>query len=204
VRPLANGVACPIAGSVHRIASCAFAHSQVGTLYRAKGVVAQLGSTSRLVFHAVSDWNETTEIGPWTSDSQPGFRMVFIGKQLNRNWFQEGCEACLRPIFHPILPPGPLTSADAPRATEALCANASGYAAHLQTFGRLGLASAPLLVRILDKSPTLFYQLVSPLLSAELVFLAQTCVRLAQALLSESGSEQLLLISQATLRHNQV
>ena len=39
--------------------------ADVGTLYRCKAVLAQLGSTQRLAFHAVSDVTEQEDVGPW-------------------------------------------------------------------------------------------------------------------------------------------
>ena len=39
--------------------------AEVGTLYRCKAVLAQLGSAQRLAFHAVCDVTEKEEVGPW-------------------------------------------------------------------------------------------------------------------------------------------
>ena len=67
----------------------------VGTLYRAKGVCAVVGSCHRLLFHAVADVMEKEFLGPWPDGVRPGIKMVFIGKRLRRLWFVEGLEACL-------------------------------------------------------------------------------------------------------------
>jgi len=69
-----------------------------GTLYRSKGVLAVEGSGQRLVFHAVSDVMEKEFVGPWPTAARVGCKIVFIGKKLNRDFFESGFEACLRPI----------------------------------------------------------------------------------------------------------
>jgi len=75
-----------------------------GTLYRCKGLLAAAGSSERLAFHAVSDVTEQELVGPWPSRGARGCKIVFIGKKLDRAWFEASFDETLRPIAEPLRP----------------------------------------------------------------------------------------------------
>eukprot|EP00668_Euglena_longa_P046556 GGOE01062241.1.p1 GENE.GGOE01062241.1~~GGOE01062241.1.p1 ORF type:complete len:798 (-),score=309.62 GGOE01062241.1:322-2655(-) len=85
-----------------------------GQLYRCKGVLAQAGSTRKLVFHAVADVTEQQELGEWGPEEVRGCKMVFIGKRLRRQWFEESFAKATQPCRHPY--PLPTTSSGSPLA----------------------------------------------------------------------------------------
>ena len=157
---------------------------EAGTLYRAKGVLAQLGSTSRLVFHAVADVMEKEEAGPWPPASTPGIKLVFIGKRLNRTWLTATFEECLRPIAPPL------------RAAP----SSSQPPSHQLDAMSLGGGGGGLLLSLLDASVDLLHRLLCSLCSAELVRVARSCTRLYDALLSDRGSEGLRQAARAHVR----
>ncbi len=81
-----------------------------GILYRSKAILSLEGSSIKLVFHAVSDVMEKSLVGPWKDGEARTCRIVFIGKRLNRPWFEAGFDSCLCPrvtVYIP-LPPSPL------------------------------------------------------------------------------------------------
>jgi len=75
----------------------------VGRLYRCKAVLSAAGSPNRLVFHAVADVMERVELGSWPPGEMRSCRIVFIGKNLNRAFFEESFLETLRPIRAPPL-----------------------------------------------------------------------------------------------------
>ena len=70
----------------------------MGTLYRAKGVCAVVGSCHRLIFHAVADVMEKEFLGPWPDGVRPGIKMVFIGKDLPRDVLEKGLRRSVRKV----------------------------------------------------------------------------------------------------------
>eukprot|EP00638_Chattonella_subsalsa_P003142 CAMPEP_0117747068 /NCGR_PEP_ID=MMETSP0947-20121206/8297_1 /TAXON_ID=44440 /ORGANISM="Chattonella subsalsa, Strain CCMP2191" /LENGTH=796 /DNA_ID=CAMNT_0005564463 /DNA_START=100 /DNA_END=2490 /DNA_ORIENTATION=- len=60
-----------------------------GALYRCKAVLAVRGSPRKLVFHSVSNVTEKQEVGEWKSHETRGCKIVFIGKKLDRPWFED-------------------------------------------------------------------------------------------------------------------
>eukprot|EP00123_Amoebidium_parasiticum_P012042 comp21078_c0_seq1/m.28394 comp21078_c0_seq1/g.28394 ORF comp21078_c0_seq1/g.28394 comp21078_c0_seq1/m.28394 type:complete len:810 (-) comp21078_c0_seq1:43-2472(-) len=75
---------------------------EVGTLYRCKAVLALAGSPYKLVFHAVADVMEKTLVGQWQQGETRGCKIVFIGKKLRREFFEESFDACLRRVRPPM------------------------------------------------------------------------------------------------------
>ena len=78
-----------------------------GMLYRCKAVLAQAGSTRKLVFHAVADVVEQQELGEWREGETRGCKIVFIGKKLNQQWFEEVCCIASHSMASPTLQPLP-------------------------------------------------------------------------------------------------
>lgn len=64
-------------------------------LYRSKGVMAIKGSNEKFVFQAVQMMFDGREQGSWKSDEERTCKMVFIGKNLNREELWEKFQACL-------------------------------------------------------------------------------------------------------------
>ncbi|CAM9226447.1 unnamed protein product [Heterosigma akashiwo] len=69
-----------------------------GALYRCKAVLAVAGSPRKLVFHAVSDVTEKMEAGEWRAHEARGCKIVFIGKRLDRAWYEDPFLECLSPV----------------------------------------------------------------------------------------------------------
>ncbi len=88
-----------------------------GILYRSKAILSVEGSSMKLAFHAVSDVMEKSLVGPWKNDEARTCRIVFIGKHLNRPWFEAGFDSCLSPRVTAYLPPSSLL-----RTKPTLCA----------------------------------------------------------------------------------
>ena len=78
-----------------------------GMLYRCKAVLAQAGSTRKLIFHAVADVVEQQELGEWREGETRGCKIVFIGKNLKREWFEEVRCIALHGMARPTLQPLP-------------------------------------------------------------------------------------------------
>jgi len=153
---------------------------EVGTLYRSKGVLAVVGVSERLVFHAVADVMEKEYVGAWPEGTTPGIKLVFIGKQLNKAWFTSTFEECLRPWRPPLQQP------------HALAADMAA---------RLDLGGHGVLLGLLVDSPELFGALVvQQLTSQEATRLARVCTRMHDALLGPAGGAALAAAA-AALAH---
>eukprot|EP01084_Bolivina_argentea_P035492 65833_1 len=75
-----------------------------GIFYRSKAILSLEGSSMKLAFHAVSDVMEKSLVGPWKDGEARTCRIVFIGKKLNRPWFEAGFDSCLCPLVPAYLP----------------------------------------------------------------------------------------------------
>jgi G3E family GTPase len=71
---------------------------ELGLLYRSKALLAAAGSNDKVAFHAVSDVMEKGPTLKWGKGEPRGCKIVFIGKNLRRPWFEEGFDACLLPV----------------------------------------------------------------------------------------------------------
>ncbi len=83
-----------------------------GILYRSKAILSLEGCSMKLAFHAVSDIMEKSLVGPWKDGEARTCCIVFIGKRLNRPWFEAGFDSCLCPIvtvYYLTLSPSPLS-----------------------------------------------------------------------------------------------
>ena len=150
----------------------------IGTLYRAKGVLFVAGSDARLVFHAVADVMEREYVGRWPPGTTPGVKLVFIGKQLNREWLISTFEECLRPCVAALPPPSPLDIS-------------AGDVLALQRMS-IDASSSSVLLMLLAAAPDVFYSMVvCHLTSPEAVRVACTCKAMARALLSAAGGTEL-------------
>ena len=130
-----------------------------GSLYRCKAVLASTGASHKLIFHAVADVMERSDGDCWAPDETRSCRIVFIGKNLDRKWFEESFEALLHPIPAPLLP--------AAVATAAAIA-ASSNISPLQT--------------LLRQAPAAFYRVVALCSSPEAARIGATCRELHDAL----------------------
>lgn len=66
-------------------------------LYRSKGVLAIRGMPNKFVFHAVHMQFGDSQGGPWGADEQKVCKMVFIGKNLDREELNRKFNECLCP-----------------------------------------------------------------------------------------------------------
>ena len=83
-----------------------------GALYRCKAVLAQAGSTRKLVFHAVADVVEQVEWEEWGPGAERSCKIVFIGKALDRPYFEDGFLSTTQAIRQQFSEPaGPGSSA---------------------------------------------------------------------------------------------
>merc|ERR1712012_1217871 len=64
-------------------------------LYRSKGVLAVQGKENRFVFQAIHMLFKNTEGNPWTEGEERRCKMIFIGKNLNREELTSGFMACM-------------------------------------------------------------------------------------------------------------
>jgi len=64
-------------------------------LYRSKGVLAVKGSPNKYVFHAVHMQLGGRPTDPWKEGEKKCCKMVFIGKNLNREELTRKFEECL-------------------------------------------------------------------------------------------------------------
>ena len=172
----------------------------VGTLYRAKGICAVVGSSHRLVFHAVADVMEKKLLGPWPDGVRPSIKMVFIGKRLRRLWFVEGLEACLVPLRPLLRAPTATTAAVTATTTVAATAaiNAPTTEPSLDCGSGSGSGSSSgsgfmrPLWRLLAAPPEVLVHLLGGLPSKSVAAFACTCTRAADALLSDEGAHAFL------------
>jgi G3E family GTPase len=63
-------------------------------LYRMKGILAMSGSDRRMVFHGVHTLFESLADRPWGPDEERRNRLVFIGRNLDREELKRGLAAC--------------------------------------------------------------------------------------------------------------
>jgi len=66
------------------------------SIYRAKGIVNISGNPNKLVFHGVHELFDTNNETPWGKDDKRTNKLVFIGKDLQRDILQAGFEYCLK------------------------------------------------------------------------------------------------------------
>merc|ERR550534_3435755 len=65
-------------------------------IYRAKGIINISGNPNKLVFHGVHELFDTNNETPWGKDDQRTNKLVFIGKDLQRDILQTGFGYCLK------------------------------------------------------------------------------------------------------------
>jgi hypothetical protein len=141
-----------------------------GVLYRSKAVLAVAGSNKRLVFHAVSGVMEKEVVSEWPAGATKGCKIVFIGKKLQREWFETTFKTTLQPI----------------RSDFALTASASSSAS-AATIARDGI-----LVALLRQAPAAFYRTMAHCLSVDVLSTGYTCRELANAVFGTDSGEQLM------------
>eukprot|EP00746_Dinoflagellata_sp_MGD_P069047 gnl/MRDRNA2_/MRDRNA2_28326_c0_seq1.p1 gnl/MRDRNA2_/MRDRNA2_28326_c0~~gnl/MRDRNA2_/MRDRNA2_28326_c0_seq1.p1 ORF type:complete len:515 (-),score=113.50 gnl/MRDRNA2_/MRDRNA2_28326_c0_seq1:887-2431(-) len=61
---------------------------QKGTLYRSKAIFAVKGMPHKHAFHAVMDTCDEEQLEPWGENEEKVCKMVFIGRNLDRPWFE--------------------------------------------------------------------------------------------------------------------
>lgn len=64
-------------------------------LFRSKGILAVRGNPQRFVFQAVHMIFKNSEGNPWKEDEERRCKMIFIGKNLNREELTSGFMACM-------------------------------------------------------------------------------------------------------------
>merc|ERR1712039_248877 len=64
-------------------------------LFRSKGVLAVKGMKEKFVFQAIHMLFANSQQGAWAADEERRCKMVFIGKNLNRDELTEGFKKCL-------------------------------------------------------------------------------------------------------------
>merc|ERR1712100_241525 len=64
-------------------------------LFRSKGVLAVQGMKQKFVFQAIHMLFANSMEGEWGPDEQKRCKMIFIGKNLNREELTSGFKACL-------------------------------------------------------------------------------------------------------------
>jgi len=65
-------------------------------IYRAKGIINISGNPNKLVFHGVHELFDTNNDTPWTSEDKKTNKLVFIGKDLQKDILQAGFGYCLK------------------------------------------------------------------------------------------------------------
>jgi len=65
-----------------------------GSVFRIKAIMAVKGHPFKHVFHAVMDISDEDDAGPWEEGEPRTCKIVFIGKSMDRSFFQRGWEAC--------------------------------------------------------------------------------------------------------------
>jgi len=65
-----------------------------GTIFRIKAIMAVKGHPFKHVFHAVMDVSDEDDAGPWEEGEKKICKIVFIGKAMDRQFFQRGWEDC--------------------------------------------------------------------------------------------------------------
>jgi len=64
-------------------------------IYRAKGIINISGNPNKLVFHGVHELFDTNNQTPWGKDDKKTNKLVFIGKDLQKDILQKGFGYCL-------------------------------------------------------------------------------------------------------------
>jgi len=64
-------------------------------IYRMKGVLALKDTPTKFVFQAVHMQMNGEMLGPWAPGEKRESKLVFIGKDLNRQELSEALDACL-------------------------------------------------------------------------------------------------------------
>jgi len=162
VRPLA------FARWMRKVASAK--REEVGVLYRSKAVLAVHGARAKLAFHAVQDVMEKKLVGGWAVDEARSCKVVFIGKRLDRPFFEQSFDACTSPLRTPLCASPPAAGC-APGGPQLQPAAGSFL---------LGLAAA---------APELLYLLTTYVPTKLVARLACTCAFLNDALCGEDGTE---------------
>jgi len=65
-------------------------------IYRAKGIINISGNPNKLVFHGVHELFDTNNKTPWGKDDKKTNKLVFIGKDLQKDILQTGFGYCLK------------------------------------------------------------------------------------------------------------
>jgi len=65
-------------------------------IYRAKGIINICGNPNKLVFHGVHELFDTNNQTPWGKDDKKTNKLVFIGKDLQKDILQKGFGYCLK------------------------------------------------------------------------------------------------------------
>jgi len=65
-------------------------------IYRAKGIINISGNPNKLVFHGVHELFDTNNQTPWGKDDKKTNKLVFIGKNLQKDILQKGFGYCLK------------------------------------------------------------------------------------------------------------
>jgi len=65
-------------------------------IYRAKGIINISGNPNKLVFHGVHELFDTNNEAPWGKDDKKTNKLVFIGKDLQKDILQTGFGYCLK------------------------------------------------------------------------------------------------------------
>merc|ERR1712066_778279 len=71
-------------------------------LFRSKGVLAVKGMSERFVFQAIHMLFANSQGNPWQKDEERRCKMIFIGKNLNREELTSGFMACMASCVEPI------------------------------------------------------------------------------------------------------
>lgn len=80
--------------------------AEKGHLYRSKGILAAVGRTRKLIFHAVADITELSEGPEWLEHEERMIKIVFIGRKLARKEIEERFMELLhsvKPMLRPSL-----------------------------------------------------------------------------------------------------
>jgi G3E family GTPase len=64
-------------------------------IYRMKGIISLRGETERFVFQGVHMLFDGQPGRPWQENEQHTSEIVFIGRQIDREFLENGLRACL-------------------------------------------------------------------------------------------------------------
>jgi len=68
-----------------------------GVIFRIKGILAIRGHPYKHVFHAVMDVSDEDDADPWAEGEKKVTKLVFIGKDLDKEFIRKGFEAIFEP-----------------------------------------------------------------------------------------------------------